>query len=99
MGPKRSFPVPNRFRYNKASPITCTAMRKPEGDGADVLYAFGPFVIDPVKRVVRREHTVVLLQPKAFDVLIALIDRRDRIVEKDELLKENHSVLSSNDPL
>src|SRR5690606_8593737 len=49
-------------------------------------YAFGPFVVDRVKRVLRQGTDVVPLTSKAFDVLLFLIDHRDRAVAKDEIL-------------
>jgi len=51
-------------------------------------YAFGPFVIDPVKRTLSREDRSVPITAKTFDVLVVLLERHDRIVSKDELL--NH---------
>ena len=62
-------------------------MSTTDGAGSERLYAFGPFLVDPVRRLLRREGAVVTLAPKAFEVLLALIERRDRIVEKNELLK------------
>jgi Tol biopolymer transport system component/DNA-binding winged helix-turn-helix (wHTH) protein len=62
-------------------------MKKPDGGGADLLYVFGPFLVDPVRRLLRHQGNVVVLAPKAFEVLLALIERRDRIVEKNELLR------------
>src|SRR5262245_11172464 len=50
-------------------------------------YAFGPFVVDRVKRVVRRDGQPVPLTSKAFDVLILLIDERERTVSKEEILE------------
>lgn len=49
-------------------------------------YAFGPFVVDSVKRTLSREDRSVPITAKTFDVLVALLQRRDRIVSKDELL-------------
>jgi Tol biopolymer transport system component/DNA-binding winged helix-turn-helix (wHTH) protein len=61
-------------------------MKRPDGGAADLLYVFGLFVADPVRRLLRRQGEIVALTPKAFEVLIALIERRGEIVEKDELL-------------
>jgi Tol biopolymer transport system component/DNA-binding winged helix-turn-helix (wHTH) protein len=49
-------------------------------------YAFGPFVVDPVKRTLWRENRVVPITGKTFDLLLALVEHRDRIVRKDELM-------------
>ncbi len=49
-------------------------------------YAFGPFVVDPVKRRLWREGRLVPITSKTFDVLVVLLEHRDHIVSKDELL-------------
>jgi DNA-binding winged helix-turn-helix (wHTH) protein len=50
-------------------------------------YAFGPFRLIPSRRLVLRNGTPVPLTPKAFDTLVTLIERRDRVVSKEELLE------------
>jgi Tol biopolymer transport system component/DNA-binding winged helix-turn-helix (wHTH) protein len=49
--------------------------------------AFGPFVLDRAKRVLLRDGRPVALTSKTLDVLLALVERRDRVVSKDELLQ------------
>jgi TolB-like protein/DNA-binding winged helix-turn-helix (wHTH) protein len=49
------------------------------------LYEFGPFRLDPLKRRLIREGEPVRLTPKAFDLLLVLVEERGRTVEKDEL--------------
>jgi Tol biopolymer transport system component/DNA-binding winged helix-turn-helix (wHTH) protein len=49
-------------------------------------YAFGPFVVDAVKRRLWRESRLVPITSKTFDVLIVLLEHRDHVVSKDELL-------------
>jgi len=51
------------------------------------VYSFGAFQVDPAKRVLLREGEPVALTPRAFDTLLALLEHRDRIVEKDELMR------------
>jgi TolB-like protein/DNA-binding winged helix-turn-helix (wHTH) protein/Tfp pilus assembly protein PilF len=51
------------------------------------LYAFGEFRLDPQSRVLTRGGTVVSLTPKAFDVLLLLIQNAGKVVTKDELMK------------
>ncbi len=53
------------------------------GQGA---YAFGPFVVDPLKRRLWREGGLVPISSKTFDVLVVLLEHRDHSVSKDELL-------------
>lgn len=48
---------------------------------------FGPFRYDPGQHVLFREGEIVPLPPKAVDTLHALLDRRGRVVDKDELMK------------
>ena len=49
-------------------------------------YAFGPFVVDLVKRTLWRDGRPVPITSKTFDVLVVLLEHRDHIVSKDELL-------------
>ena len=51
------------------------------------LYEFDEFRLDPQNRVLRRGGTPVSLTPKAFDVLLLLIQNAGRIVTKDALMK------------
>lgn len=53
----------------------------------NVLYEFGPFQLDPPERLLLCDGQPVSLTPKAFDMLLALVDRSGHLVEKDELLK------------
>jgi len=48
-------------------------------------YRFGPVEVRPAERQVLVEGRPAHLGARAFDVLLALIDRRDRVVAKDEL--------------
>jgi len=53
----------------------------------NVLYEFGPFQLDPPERLLLCDGQPVSLTPKAFDLLLALVDRSGHLVEKDELLR------------
>ncbi len=48
------------------------------------MYRFGPFLIDPRERLLRRGDVVLPLTPKAVGTLLALVEGRGRLVEKDE---------------
>ena len=48
---------------------------------------FGPFVLDAAKRSLLRAGVPQSLTPKAFDMLLLLVEQRERVVSKDELLK------------
>ncbi len=51
-------------------------------------YEFGPFLVDAGKRLLLRHGEPVPLAPKVFDTLLALIEHRERVLTKDELLKD-----------
>jgi Tol biopolymer transport system component/DNA-binding winged helix-turn-helix (wHTH) protein len=53
----------------------------------DKVYAFGPFIADPATGTLRQGGAHVVLTLKSFEVLLALIERRGQIVDKDVLLK------------
>jgi DNA-binding winged helix-turn-helix (wHTH) protein len=50
-------------------------------------YQFGDFTLDPQSRILRRGPEPVPLTPKAFDVLLLLIQKPGKIATKDELMK------------
>lgn len=50
-------------------------------------YEFGPFRLDAARRTLSRGDDPVSLTARAFDVLLALVERAGRTVEKDELLR------------
>ena len=49
---------------------------------------FGNVEVDPVSRSVFRRGEPVLLAPKEFDLLIALIQRRGAVASRTELMRE-----------
>src|SRR5437867_1958077 len=51
------------------------------------VYEFGRYRLDIPARQLRRDDEPLSLTPKAFDLLIALIERRDRVVDKAELMR------------
>ncbi|HEX5080667.1 MAG TPA: AAA-like domain-containing protein [Blastocatellia bacterium] len=51
------------------------------------LYEFGPFRLDVAERLLSRDGEAVPLPPKAFDLLLALVERQGRLLEKTELMK------------
>src|SRR5580700_3021719 len=51
------------------------------------FYEFGPFRADGLRRLLFRDGQPIALTSKAFDTLLVLIRNRDRVLEKDELLK------------
>jgi len=55
--------------------------------GSDHLYEFETIRVDVARRRLWRDGQVVPLNPKAFDLLLALIEERGRMIEKDELMQ------------
>ena len=51
-----------------------------------VRYTFGPYALDATRRLLTRGTDPVTMTARTFDVLLALIERHGRTVEKDELL-------------
>lgn len=52
----------------------------------DVLYRFGPFLLDPSERMLTRGQESVSLTPKAFDTLCVLLENSGSLITKDQLL-------------
>ena len=50
-------------------------------------YRFGPFELQPDKRRLLKDGATISLRPRAFDLLVALVDRAGHLVTKDELLE------------
>src|SRR5436853_5888251 len=55
---------------------------------ADERYAFGPFRLDVPARELRRDGEPVPLTAKAFDTLVVLVRHRDRVVDKETLIRQ-----------
>jgi DNA-binding winged helix-turn-helix (wHTH) protein/TolB-like protein/Flp pilus assembly protein TadD len=51
------------------------------------LYEFGSFQLDPPERLLLCDGHPIPMTPKAFDLLVVLVERSGHLVEKDELLK------------
>ena len=51
------------------------------------LYEFGPFRLAPQERRLLRDGLPVPLPPKAFELLLLLVQRSGHLVEKDELME------------
>jgi Tol biopolymer transport system component/DNA-binding winged helix-turn-helix (wHTH) protein len=53
-----------------------------------VVYEFGEFRLDPVARALTRQDQPIALAPKSFDLLVLLVERRGRVLERGELIGE-----------
>ena len=51
------------------------------------LYEFGPFRLDPVERLLLRDGKAVPLTPKAFELLLLLVENSGHLLRKDGLMQ------------
>jgi Tol biopolymer transport system component/DNA-binding winged helix-turn-helix (wHTH) protein len=51
------------------------------------LYKFGEFRLDAVRRVLLRDHQPVQLPSRALDVLLALLEQSQSVIDRDELMR------------
>ena len=51
------------------------------------LYEFGPFRLEPDEHLLLRDGKPALLTPKAFDLLLFLVQNQGRLVTKDQLMQ------------
>lgn len=56
-------------------------------DTAEKIFSFAEFEVDAAKRRLARNGSPVALNPKAFELLLVLIENRGQIVRKEELLE------------
>ncbi len=52
-----------------------------------MIYRFGPFTLDSARRELSRDGAEIAVEPQVFDLLRVLIERRDRVVSRDDLLE------------
>src|SRR5262245_58276893 len=50
-------------------------------------YEFGPFRVEPGERRLTRHGKVIGLPPKAFDLLVMLVEQPDRLLRKQDLME------------
>ena len=54
--------------------------------GRQVLFSFEDFMLDSERRELRAGGTIIPIEPQVFDLLVYLIENRDRVVSKDDLI-------------
>ena len=54
--------------------------------GHNVLFLFNNYMLDCQRRELRAGDVLVALEPQVFDLLVYLIENRDRVVSKDDLI-------------
>ena len=73
--------LPLRYAGGKAH------AQRPGSGGAQMLYFFENFVLDPARRELRCGNALIAVQPQVFDLLEYLVTNRDRVVSKDDILQ------------
>src|SRR5215471_20830298 len=53
-----------------------------------MLYCFYNYTLDEARRELRCKEQFVAVEPKVFQVLLYLLQHRDRVVSKEELLEQ-----------
>ena len=51
-----------------------------------MLFSFKDFALDGERRELRARGTIVPVEPQVFDLLVYLVENRDRVVSKDDLI-------------
>ena len=77
-------PPPPRPGRHRRHPARLSASR---GQDRPVRYRFGDTVLDTTRYQLRRGDEFVHVEPQVFDVLAHLVEHRDRVVTKSELLE------------
>lgn len=58
----------------------------PQSEHANLIYEFGPYVLEPAQWRLRYRDRVVALPPKALALLLVLVEKHGTLVTKDEVL-------------
>ncbi len=61
---------------------------EPDGKSRCAAYAFGAFRLEVAERRLRHNGQTILCPPRAFDVLVALVERAGSLVNKNDLLQQ-----------
>jgi DNA-binding winged helix-turn-helix (wHTH) protein/pimeloyl-ACP methyl ester carboxylesterase len=73
-------------------PVCCSAVTRCRRKwtrlhlGASLLFLFGDYVLDVERRELRCGQTLVAVEPQVFDLLVYVVQNRDRVVSKDDLI-------------
>jgi DNA-binding winged helix-turn-helix (wHTH) protein/alpha-beta hydrolase superfamily lysophospholipase len=54
--------------------------------GGNVLFLFEDFALDSERRELRAGGAMIPVEPQVFDILVHLVENRDRVVSKDDLI-------------
>src|SRR5688500_11274948 len=72
--------------FNSAGSFSEFFQRRPMHALSHRIYRFDDFELDALKRQLLHRGQPVTLQPKAFDLLLALVENSGRLLTKDDLL-------------
>ena len=75
----------------RISPANLAESWRPDGEewkAEDMAVAFAGMELDAARFELRRNGTPVPMEPQAFDVLVYLVQHRDRVVAKEELMDQ-----------
>ena len=61
--------------------LTC-----PDGQGGAMQFLFAGHILDRDRRELRRGGETIAVEPQVFDLLIYLVENRERVVSKDDLI-------------
>jgi DNA-binding response OmpR family regulator len=64
-----------------------------------MIYCFGNYELDAQRCELRCAGQLVAIEPKVFEVLVYLLEHRERVVTKEELLEQCWSAAISGDLL
>src|SRR5712671_5790768 len=53
-----------------------------------MIYSVGSYLIDKDRFEIRRDGENVAVEPQVFDLLLLLLENRDRIVTRDEIIEK-----------
>src|ERR1700704_6526730 len=56
------------------------------GEASRVQFVFDDHVLDTDRRELHRGRTAVAVEPQVFDLILHLVENRDRVVSKDDLI-------------
>jgi DNA-binding winged helix-turn-helix (wHTH) protein/tetratricopeptide (TPR) repeat protein len=61
--------------------------KKAESAPSARRYEFGPFTLNPQKRMIFRDNAAVALTPKCFEILLVLVEHAGEVLVKEELME------------
>jgi adenylate cyclase len=66
----------------------CVRLSQAQQRSGDLLYLFEDYALDTERRELRRGPALVAIEPKVFDLLAYVIENRQRVVSRDDLIAQ-----------